>query len=71
MQSDLPFQPLFGHGASEPVTYQQIGNGELFCADDPEVDVVKMVAAEPAVAQLAAPTVNGTLFMMVIFELLS
>ena len=52
-------QPLFGHGAQDPVTYQQTSNGELFCVDDPEIDVVAMATTEESMPQLTSPTVNG------------
>ena len=53
------FQPVFGHGAKEPVTYQETSNGELFYVEDTEVDVVAMATAEENVPQLASPAVNG------------
>jgi len=50
---------VFGHGAMEPVAYQQTSNGELFYVDDAEVDVVAMATTEENIPQLASPLVNG------------
>jgi len=58
------FQPLFGHGAMEPVAYQQTSNGELFYVDDAEIDVVAMATTEQNIPQLASPSVNGRLFLI-------
>jgi len=58
------FQPLFGHGGKEPVTYQQTSNGELFCIDDTEVNVVAMATAEENIPQLASPSVNGSFLLV-------
>jgi len=57
------FQPLFGHGCMEPVSYQQTSNNELFSVDDSEVDVVAMATTEENLPQLATPTVNGRLLI--------
>jgi len=58
------FQPVFGHGAVEPVVYQQTSNGELFYVDDVEVDVVAMATAKENIPQLTSPSVNGRFFLI-------
>ena len=54
------FQPIFGYGCNEAgVTFQQTKEGELFFAEDKEIDLVSFALSEDHPPRLGSTTVKG------------